>query len=181
MIIKMEQVRQVFLTAFTFLLVMLSTNAQEVTDTTQAAGDWVVPSSGDAPLEMLTPPPSFEVSTAFNGYISLKTSSAIIMIEIHDANYISIVDGITDEYLESNQLEFVSRQDFETTYGFGGVNFKLKFIVDDTEFVRYMTFIGDLNTTLWLNTTYPKMLESLVEEEILKSIHSVNLYPKGDE
>lgn len=169
------------LTAMVFLTVSLNAISQEDRDTSAAAGDWIVPSSINAPLEMLTPPPTFEPSTAFNGYISLKTSSAIVMILINDANYVSIVEGITDEYLAKNQLELVSRNDFKTTYGVSGVNFKLKFTLEGTEFVRYMTFIGDLETTLWLNTTYPKMLEHLVEEEVLKSIHSVNLYPKGNE
>jgi len=181
MIFKREQVIKVFLTAVAFTLTLTAVNAQEVTDTSSAKGDWIVPSSVEAPLEMLTPPPSFEPSTAFNGYLSLKTSSAIIMLLINDANYVAIVEGITDEYLTANNLELVSRENFETTNGVGGVNFKLKFTLDGTEFVRYMTFIGDLSKTLWLNTTYPKMLEHLIEAEVLKSIYSVNLYPEGNE
>lgn len=169
------------LAAMAFLTVSLNAISQEDRDTTSVAGDWIVPSSINAPLEMLTPPPTFEPSTAFNGYISLKTSSAIVMILINDANYLSIVEGITDEYLAKNQLELVSREDFKTPYGASGINFKLKFTLEGTEFVRYMTFIGDLETTLWLNTTYPKMLEDLVEPEVLTAIHTVNLYPKGNE
>jgi hypothetical protein len=164
-----------------FITVSFGTFSQVDGDTTAASSDWIIPSSINAPLEMLTPPPTFEPSTAFNGYISLKTSSAIVMILINDANYLSIVEGITDEYLAKNQLELVSREDFKTPYGVSGINFKLKFTLEGTEFVRYMTFIGDLETTLWLNTTYPKMLEDLVEPEILTAIHTVNLYPKGNE
>jgi len=169
------------LTAIAFLTVSFTVFSQENRDTSAAAGNWIIPSYINAPLEMLTPPPTFEPSTAFNGYISLKTSSAIVMLQINDANYLSIVDGITDEYLAKNQLEFVSREEFETPYGVSGINFKLKFNLEGTEFVRYMTFVGDLENTLWLNTTYPKILEDLVEQEILIAIHSVNLYPKRKE
>lgn len=144
-------------------------------------GTWVVPTSENAPLSMLTPPDSFESSPAFNGYISYKTSSAIIMIQINEANYVALSDGITDDYLLENQLSFISRENIATTHGHSGVIFKLEFQLEGTEFIRYMAFIGDLNKTLWLNITYPKMLEGMVEEPIKQSILSVNLYPNGNE
>ena len=44
-----------------------------------------------------------------------------------------------------------------------------------------MVYVGDLNQTLWLAVTYPKMGEELVEGEILKCIQTINLNAVSDE
>jgi hypothetical protein len=177
-----RNMKQLQMTLLLCLLMGVNSFAQvEEPDPDSPMGEWIVPTTEDAPLSMLTPPPTFEPAPGFNGYLSAKTSSAIIMILIKDANYISILEGITEEYFAENQLELISREEIQTSYGYNGVNFKLRFTLDNTEFVRYMTFIGDIEKTLWLNSTYPKMLEHLVEDNILKSIKSANLYPQTNE
>ena len=38
-----------------------------------------------------------------------------------------------------------------------------------------MIFIGDTKRTLWLNITYPKDLEELIEKAVDESVKSTNL------
>ncbi len=143
--------------------------------------DVVLPTTEDASIRMITPPTGFEVSTAFNGYISMPNSSAIIMVMINNANYIKIAEGINEEYCSSNKLELLSSSSFESANGVKGRIFKMKFILQDDEWIRYMVFAGDLEKTLWLNITYPYKLEELIEGEILKSVQTINLNPESNE
>lgn len=141
----------------------------------------IVPEISDAPLNLLTPPEGFEVSGGFNGYIHFGTSSAIIMTLIEKVNYMKLVEGMTDEYWERNKLTLVSEEEVKTDHGYIGKSYKLTFVLEEREFIRYMVYVGDLNNTLWLNITYPKLAEELVEPEILKCIQSVNLNPEDHE
>lgn len=159
------------------------TLAQEV-EKTYAEDDSlkvVIPSTENASLNMLTPPPTFEVSQAFNGYLSMQNSSAIIMTQINNANYLKIAEGMTEEWYASQRLTFISSSDVITNHGNKGKMFKASFTLEGDPWIRYMVYIGDLEKTLWLSITYPGKLEELVEGEILKSIYSVNLNPDKNE
>lgn len=141
----------------------------------------VVPSQEYADLSMMTPPQSFVVSEAFNGYISYQTSSAIIMTLINDAVYLKIAEGMNEDFYAKNKLTYISDEKIETDHGYKGHAFKLSFELEGDEWIRYMVYIGDLEKTLWLNITFPKLVEELVEGEILKSIQSVNINPETEE
>lgn len=138
----------------------------------------IVPTQEYANLKMLTPPEGFEISDAFNGYLSLQTSSGIIMTMIRNAVYLRIAEGMNDEFYAKNQLTYISDTTIVTDAGYKGRVYKLKYTQKDNEFIRYMVYIGDLKDTLWLNITYPKMMEELVEDEILRSLKSVTLKPE---
>jgi hypothetical protein len=137
----------------------------------------VVPETVVADLNMITPPETFNPSDAFNGYLSIQNSSAIIMTQINNANYLKIAEGMNDEFYAKNKLNFISKESFVSNNGVQGVTFKFWFELEGNKYIRYMTYAGDLSTTLWLNITYPKMLEELVEMEILKSIQTITLNP----
>lgn len=142
---------------------------------------FVVPEIKNAELSMIVPPSGFEVSTAFNGYIHMGASSAIILTMIEGVNFIKIAEGMTDEYFTRNKLTRISESKIDTDSDLKGISYKLSFAIDKTDFIRYMVYIGDLNRTLWLNITYPVQVEELVEAEILKSIQSVNFNTTDDE
>lgn len=142
----------------------------------------VMPEVVDASLSMLTPPEGFEVSTAFNGYISLGMSSAIIMTLIDHVNFEKLKEGMTAEYFERNKLTLINEEEFKTETGHKGISYKLSFILNDTDFVRYLVYVSEGDKTLWLNITYPKMVEDFVEIGIIRSIQTVNLNEsRGDE
>lgn len=142
---------------------------------------YVEPESSSADLKMITPPDGFESSEQFNGYIHFKTGTAIIMTLIKDATYLMIAKGMTEEFYEENKLTLISERKVLTDNGTKGLDYKFSFVIQEVDFIRHMVYVGDLNQTLWLAITYPKMAEELVEDEILKSIQSINLNPVDDE
>lgn len=141
----------------------------------------VEPKAQSGNLDMLTPPATFEISPAFNGFLSKKTSSAIIVTLINDVTFPLLAKGMDEEFYKKNNLTFISESDVVTDTGSKGVLYKLSFILEGDVFIRYMVYIGDLEKTLWLNITYPQIVESVVESEILKCITTVNLNPVRDE
>lgn len=137
----------------------------------------VVPETVQAELTMIEPPATFKPSDAFNGYMSIENSSAIIMTKIKNANYLKIAEGMNDEFFAKNKLNFISKDSFVSEHGVKGITYKFWFELEGNRYTRYMVYAGDLSTTLWLNITYPEMLQELVEMEILKSIKTINLNP----
>ena len=142
---------------------------------------YTVPEGFSADLNMITPPEGFELSEQFNGYIHFKTGTAIIMTLIKDATYLMIAKGMTEEFYEANKLTLISERKVTTENGTKGLDYKFSFVLQEVDFIRHMVYVGDLNQTLWLAITYPKMAEELVEDEILKCIQSINLNPVSDE
>lgn len=142
---------------------------------------YVQPSTEKADLNMIIPPSGFVVSDAFNGYLNISISTAIIMTQINNATYLQICDGMTNDFYDSNQLTYISDTSFVSDNGVKGHYYKLSFELDGNELIRYMVYAGDFEKTLWLNITFPKLLEELVEEEIIKSIQSITLNPETNE
>ena len=99
------------------------------------------------------------------------------MTQINNANYLKIAEGMDDSFYAKNNLNFISKESFTSENGVKGISYKFWFELKGDRFVRYMVYAGDLSTTLWLNITYPEMLQELVEMEILKSINTINLNP----
>lgn len=150
-----------------------SSNDGEYQDSVQ----YLKPEMKDPNIDMIDPPESFVVSEAFNGYISYESSAAIIMTQINNANYLKIAEGMNESFYKANKLNFISKKKFVSDNGVKGVMFKLWFDLKGNKYIRYMVYSGDLEKTLWLNITYPQMLEELVEIEILDSLKSINLNP----
>lgn len=143
----------------------------------QDSVQYVEPQMVDPDLDMIVPPKSFVVSDAFNGYISFENSSAIIMTQINNSNYLKIAEGMNESFYKANNLNFISKEKFTSDNGVKGVMFKLWFELKGDKYIRYMVYSGDLEKTLWLNITYPQMLEELIEMEILESLKTINLNP----
>ncbi len=141
----------------------------------------VVPEQSLADIHMLTPPEGFEVSDRFNGYIYTKMASAIMMTMIENTTYLMIEQGMTPEFFAANQLLLIDKRSFQSDYGVKGIIYKATFVLSGKDFVRYFVYAGDLNRTLWLAITYPKMGEELLDSEILKSIQSITFNPTTNE
>lgn len=167
-----------------FILVIISPLAafsQKDTLSQREEVKYVEPEVITADLSMITPPEGFEKTDQFNGYIHFKSGSAIIMTLIKDATYLTISKGMTEEFFQENKLVFISERKVVTDNGTKGLDYKFSFVVQDVEFIRHMVYVGDLNQTLWLAMTYPKMAEELVEGEMLKTIQTINLNPTRDD
>jgi hypothetical protein len=176
----MKPVKKLCLFGVVMLLSSL-TNAQVDTLGTsddkkyQDSIEYLKPEMVDPNLDMIVAPSTFVVSEAFNGYISYENSTAIIMTQINNANYLKIAEGMDDTFYKANNLNFISKEKFTSNNGVKGVMFKLWFELKGDKYIRYMVYSGDLSKTLWLNITYPQMLEELIEMELLESIKTINL------
>ncbi|MFK7785566.1 MAG: hypothetical protein AB8B56_10640 [Crocinitomicaceae bacterium] len=184
----MKMTNSALLSGLLAILISFSLTAQEDTKNTPSDShsnedslSVVVPAEGVAELSMITPPEGFEPTDLFNGYLHTQASSGIIMTLIDNANYVKISEGMNDAFYKSNGLEFIEKKDFVSNNKVHGSYFKCSFVTSETPFVRYMVYAGDLNTTLWLNITYPKQIEHLIEGEILETIQSITLKPARDE
>tara|TARA_R110002072_G_scaffold251518_2_gene410395 strand:- start:23808 stop:24356 length:549 start_codon:yes stop_codon:yes gene_type:complete len=142
---------------------------------------YVVPSQEKIDIAILTPPEGFVVSESFNGYIDYQNSTAIIMSLLTDVNYIKLDEGMTDEFFKANKLTFISREKVKTNEGVTGLKYTSSFILEDTEFIRQVIYIGKLTNTIWINITYPKKVQELMEQELVKSIASVKFNIQKDE
>ena len=148
------------------------------TDTTQAetvANDnvqYITPKLSEPNIKCVTAPEGFVVSKAFNGYIHYQTSSTILIQYVEKATYLQLAEGMDEAFFSRNKLNLVSKTPFETEDGVSGIIFSCTFTLKEAEFVRDIVYLGDLNNTLWLNITYPVMVESMVKELLMSSIMS---------
>lgn len=151
-------------------------NEQNADDTLQV----VVPSTEIADLNMIKPPQGFEVSPIFNGYLSMQTSTAIQMQMIRNIVYPKLLDGMNEEWMAKYSMTYISDTSIVTDAGYKGHLFKYSYTDHEKNYeaIRYVVYIGDLKDTLWMNIVYPRMMEELVEDEVLKSLKTVNLKPE---
>lgn len=175
---------KLFSTTILFFIVSFGSFSQQdtlVLEEARVEPTYVVPESIDVDVSMVTPPEGFVASDAFAGYIHYQTGSAISIIMIDNVNYLKLAEGMNNDFYKDNSLSFISESKITTDDGTRGMLYKLSFVIDTNEFVRYMAYVGDLNKTLWLSITYPLMVEELVEQDLIKSVLSVNFVTKKEE
>ena len=134
---------------------------------------YVTPKNIDVDISVLTPPAGFEESPSYNGYIDYKNSAGIIISVITDVNFLKLDEGMNKKFYSKNKLMLVKKNRILTNEGVKGIQYILSFELEGVEFVREIVYLGDLKNTLWLNVTYPKSVQELMADEILKSIKSV--------
>lgn len=159
---------------FIFVLSLVLTSVafgQERTDSMQ----YVVPTSKKASLELYTPPKEFIANTSFNGYQHVQTQTTVVMTMVEGANYVNLKTGMTDAYFAENKLVKTGEQAVETTSGLKGVVYMATFMLNNQQMTRHIVFIGDLNNTLWLSSTFPTRFTELVEKELINSYSTVHL------
>jgi hypothetical protein len=170
---------------FGFILMDIAVFSQTVDQNIQQSAEdsvkYVVPNQSIADIKMLTPPEGFVVSDRFNGYVHTRMATAIMMTMIENTSYVMIEKGMTPEFFASNQLVLIEKKDFLSDHGVKGIIYKATFVLSGRDFVRYFVYAGDLNRTLWVAVTYPKMGEELIDSEILKSIQSITFNPTTNE
>lgn len=135
---------------------------------------YVVPTTKNADLNVYIPPKNFEKSTVFNGYHHYQTQATVVLTLVDGANYLNIKTGMTEEYFSSNKMVKTNEKSIVTTNGLNGVIYTATFMLNNQQMTRHIVFIGDLNSTIWLSTTFPTEFTSLVEKELIESYNSVN-------
>lgn len=111
----------------------------------------------------------------------VPNGSAIMMQRIDNISYLQATKDMNETFFKNNGFQYISVIDLKSDYGVKGKIFKLTYNHKNQDYVRYMVFAGDLQTTYWFNITYPKVVEELMELEILKSLQSLTLNPADHE
>lgn len=138
----------------------------------QTAANVSQPKILEPDIRCFTAPEGFIISEAYNGYVHFQTSTTVLIQRYENVNLFQLRDAMTEEFYQKNNLRFISQEDFKTEDGTNGIMYRCEFELKDTKFVRYMVYIGDLNHTLWINITYPDVVEALVKEPLLNSIYT---------
>ena len=134
-----------------------------------------MPTTKNANINVITPPIGFDTTSAFNGYLSIQNSAAIMMLQLDNSNYIRIAEAIDQDYMDRNKLILKSKEDIVTRSGSKGKGLTFSFELNGNTFIRKMVFIGNTKKTLWLNITYPMDLEELLSGPINSSIATANI------
>lgn len=134
-----------------------------------------IPATKNANINAITPPIGFDTTSAFNGYLSMQNSAAIMMLQLDNSNYIRIVEAIDQDYMDRNKLILKSKEDIVTRSGSKGKGLTFSFELNGNTFIRKMVFIGNTKKTLWLNITYPMDLEELLSGPIENCIATSNI------
>ena len=134
-----------------------------------------MPATKNANINVITPPIGFDTTSAFNGYLSIQNSAAIMMLQLDNSNDSRIADAIDQDYMDRNKLILKSKEDIVTRSGSKGKGLTFSFELNGNTFIRKMVFIGNTKKTLWLNITYPMDLEELLSGPINSSIATANI------
>ena len=142
---------------------------------------YIMPSQKNAELGLLVPPSCFTPSTAFNGYLCMANGAAILMHMLDNISYPQATRGMNDAFYAKNGFTYITSFDLHSQHGVKGKVYKLGFKIKNEDYIRYTVFAGDLNRTLWFNATYPKLVDELMELELLKSFQTITLNPADNE
>jgi hypothetical protein len=170
-----------FIVICAFLLTGYTTLSQEKAPTqNNDSVQYVTPSQQNADLGLMVPPPCFLPSTAFNGYLCTGNGAAIMMHQISNISYLQATKGMNEEFYSKKGFTYISSFDLRSDNGVKGKVYKLGFKNNNQEYIRYTIFAGSLDLTLWFNITYPKVVDELMEFELLKAFQTITLNPKDN-
>jgi hypothetical protein len=164
------------LTSLSFVLVSSASFAQ-TEDKTVGSGK-AINLTDTFNIKCLTPPEGFVTRPGFNGYLHFNTRSAILVNIVHGRNIVDAEKSLNDEYYKANNVRFISKAKVKTDAGEDALLYKFAFMLEGVECYRYSLFIGDLNSVLWINASYPAEYESVVEMHILKSLRTTKFKVK---
>lgn len=129
----------------------------------------------------ISPPKNFKAVENIRGFIHLATTTSITCTEIKGYHYSQLSDQLTSEYIANQNAVLNSTEDIVTDNGMTGKLLIISFIIPakdslhkDIPFERLMLFTGNLETTVWINATYPQSVKHFIQI-VRKSLLSVKL------
>lgn len=128
-----------------------------------------------AQLSFYTPPEGFVPSTDFEGYINVNIGGAVLMYVIDNIPYSILKASMTDEFYVENKLERISESPLKISDNIQGIVYKCSFETQGHNFIRMIVYAGDLTKTLWLNVTYPEIMDEQLYAAMMRSFQSINL------
>ncbi|MFA5573995.1 MAG: hypothetical protein WC994_02950 [Brumimicrobium sp.] len=162
-----------FIIYFFILFISLPTLSQEEGINTTKIYD--EPEVSPAKLSFLAPPEGFVPSTDFDGYINVSIGGAILMSVIDNVPYSILKASMTDEFFKENQMVRISETALKISEDIQGVVYKCSFETQGHKFIRMIVYAGGLTKTLWLNVTYPEIMDEQLYAAMMRSFQSINL------
>lgn len=103
-------------------------------------------------------------------YVNPKNATSVVITEI-DASVFKFDEAMTDDFWESQELEFVSREEIKEK-GKEGFLYTVLFEVKDIKFERLIYIKGDENHMIRVMANYPVMIRTLVKRIMRYSLLS---------
>ncbi len=113
------------------------------------------------------------------GFMHEGAASSISIQEIKGTPYPIVVQNMTKEYLETQGVKFITRDNIQTKQKKDAVIYLLSFTVKskdgskEMEYERIMLFTGDYNRTIWINANYPVVARKMLFTPLKESLLSV--------
>ena len=128
-----------------------------------------------ASLECITPPEKFDTLSDFNGYFHKQNGASILLLKVEGKSVEDAEKSLSDEYFESINSKLITKSRMKINSGDELVIYKLAFEYQQIPFIRYHAFTGDDQGVLWVISSYRRMDEDAVENDILNSFKTLNL------
>lgn len=113
------------------------------------------------------------------GFMHEGAAASISVQEVTGSPYTMVIQVLTKEYIESQGLHYISREEVKTKQGKDGVIIAVSFTVkstdgkQDVEYERLMLFTGDYSRTVWVQGNYPVLVKNVLYLVIRESILSI--------
>lgn len=127
----------------------------------------------------MQPPKEFKPFGPAHGFIHLGSASTIQVNEIEGTPWPVIVNGMTQEHFDSQEVELISGEEIDSE-GKHGMMYLISYVVKETEFERIMYFTGDYNNTIWINANYPAIMRPLIYNAMRQSVLTAEFIPEDE-
>jgi hypothetical protein len=129
----------------------------------------------------MVPPAYFKafINDGKFGFMHEGAASSISIQEIKGTPYPIVVQYMSKEYLETQGVKFIAKDNIQTKQKKDAVIYLVSFTVKskdgnkDLEYERMMLFTGDYNRTIWISANYPVVARKMLFNPLKESLLSV--------
>jgi hypothetical protein len=114
------------------------------------------------------------------GFMHEGAAASISIQEVKGTPYVMVIQALSKEYIESQGMKYISREEVKTKEGKDGViiavGFKLKSTdgKQDVGYERLMLFTGDYSKTVWVQANYPVVVKKVLYLVMRESLLTVS-------
>lgn len=121
----------------------------------------------------IRPPRYFVKMENESVFLHVQTSSSIAIDYLGDYPYVMVTENMTAEHLEMQGASLIEEMDIKTIYGYTGKLYIMEFNIKGVDFLRLMFFTGDLNRSFIAVANYPKMMDEIERQAVIKSFQTI--------
>ncbi len=121
----------------------------------------------------MIPPRGFEKTDRFPGFICLEEGSSIMVTEL-PAPYAKTMAGFSKRGLQSRGMTLLKREEL-TISGQEGMLLHLSQSARGTQFLKWITVVGDSRSTTMVTATFPQTMKKALSEKLRTSVLSVRI------